>query len=166
MRKAEFFAGIVLSALGGGVVLGAAQFPAIPGQDFGPGFFPTILGVGLLLSGAAYAIVALRQPERAAAAVAGGAVEQEGGEELPADRSYYAALAWLLLGLGAIIYLWETVGFILLLSAFLTGFMVLLRVSLWRAALLAVLVTAAVYLVFIRILMVPLPAGILAPLGL
>ncbi|MBB3020490.1 putative tricarboxylic transport membrane protein [Microvirga lupini] len=164
MRKAEFIAGIVLSALGGGIVLGAAQFPTIPGQDYGPGFFPTILGVGLLLSGAAYAINALRQPEPAAAATFG-TVDKEGGET-PADRPYYAALAWVLLGLGVIIRLWETVGFIVLLSVFLTGFMVLLKVALWRAALLAVVATVAVYLVFIRLLMVPLPAGILANLGL
>jgi putative tricarboxylic transport membrane protein len=166
MRKAELFAGIILSALGGGIVLGAAQFPTIPGQDYGPGFFPTILGFGLLLSGAAYAITALRQPEPAGAVAAYGAVEQEGGDEAPADRPYYAAFAYLLLGLVAIIRLWETVGFILLLSVFLTGFMALLKVALWRAALLAVIATVAVYLVFIRLLMVPLPAGILANLGL
>jgi putative tricarboxylic transport membrane protein len=120
----------------------------------------------LLLSGAAYAITALRQPEPAGAVAAYGAVEQEGGDEAPADRPYYAAFAYLLLGLVAIIRLWETVGFILLLSVFLTGFMALLKVALWRAALLAVIATVAVYLVFIRLLMVPLPAGILANLGL
>jgi putative tricarboxylic transport membrane protein len=165
MRKTEFFAGIILSALGAGVVLAASQFPEIPGQDYGPGFFPTILGIGLLFSGAAYAIAARQQPEHAAA-VAQGTAGREEGDETPAERPYYAALAWLLLGLVAIIYLWEAVGFILLLSIFLTGFMVSLNVGLLRAALLATLATAAVYLVFIRILMVPLPAGILAPLGL
>jgi putative tricarboxylic transport membrane protein len=118
----------------------------------------------LFLSGAAYAISALRQPEPAAAAMFG-TVDGEGGET-PADRPYYAAFAWVLLGLGVIIRLWETVGFIVLLSVFLTGFMVLLKVALWRAALLAVVATVAVYLVFIRLLMVPLPAGILANLEL
>lgn len=166
MRKAEFLAGIVLSVSGGGVVLGAAQFPVIPGQDFGPGFFPTILGAGLFLSGAAFAISALRQYEDAAAESTGGTIEQEPGEEIASERPYYAALAWLLLGLVAIIKLWESVGFVLLLSVFLTGFMVALKVSPWRAALLAIVATLAVYLVFIRVLMVPLPAGMLAPLGL
>lgn len=164
MRKAELCAGVILSVVGAGIVFGATQFPTIPGQDYGPGFFPIILGVGLLLSGAAYAINALRQPELAAAASL--PLEQEVDDEAPAERPYYGAVAWLLLGLAAIIKLWETVGFILLLSVFLTGFLVLLRVSLWRAALLAVIATVAVYLVFIRILMVPLPAGILANLGL
>jgi putative tricarboxylic transport membrane protein len=132
MRKSEFFAGTILSVLGGGIILGAAQFPVIPGQDYGPAFFPTIIGVGLLLSGAAYAFNALRQPEPGAETVR----------------------------------LWETVGFIVLVSVFLTGFLVLLKVALWRAALLAVIATVAVYLVFIRLLMVPLPAGILSNLGL
>lgn len=164
MRKSEFFAGIILSVLGGGIILGAAQFPVIPGQDYGPAFFPTIIGVGLLLSGAAYAFNALRQPEPGLESVFG--TVDDGSEEAPAARPYYAAFAWLVVGFGLIVRLWETVGFIVLVSIFLTGFLLLLKVALWRAALLAVISTVAVYLVFIRLLMVPLPAGILSNLGL
>jgi putative tricarboxylic transport membrane protein len=154
-----------LAALGAFVIFGASQLPAIPGQDFGPGFFPMLLGIGLMLGGIAYALTSLWRPY-APVAIAEGEVDAFGTETDGPTQPYYAALAWLIIGLLSMIVLWERVGFIILLSVFLVVFLMLLRVAFWRAALLCVLLTIAVYLVFIRLLMVPLPAGLLAALGL
>jgi putative tricarboxylic transport membrane protein len=165
MSKAPFLAGAILSLAGAGVIAEAMRLPVIPGQTYGPGFFPTVIGVGLLAFGAIYALNA--RPSTEPAIVLEGEVPSpdEAAESAP-ERPFYGALAWLVVGLVGTILLWETAGFVLLMSVVLTVFMVLLGVRLWLAGLVAVASTIMVYAIFIRVLMVPLPSGLLAPLGL
>jgi putative tricarboxylic transport membrane protein len=165
MSKAPFLAGAILSLAGAGVIAEAMRLPAIPGQTYGPGFFPTVIGVGLLAFGAVYALNTRRSMESAIVLEGEGLAPDEAAESAP-DRPFYGALAWLIVGLVGTILLWETAGFVLLMSVVLTVFMVLLGVRLWLAGLVAVASTIMVYAIFIRILMVPLPSGLLAPLGL
>jgi len=164
MSKAPFLAGAILSLLGAGVIAGAMRLPEIPGQTYGPGFFPMLIGIGLLVFGAVYALNAWR-PTRGPI-VAEGEGAALGDVEAAPERPFYGALIWLVAGLVAAILLWEVIGFVILVSVVLTGFMVLLGVRSWHAALVGVAATVVVYALFIKALMVPLPAGVLASLGL
>jgi putative tricarboxylic transport membrane protein len=138
--------------------------PDVPGQDFGPGFFPIILGAGLAIFGAAYAVNALRG---VSPALAGPPPEPVSDEiETAPEKPFIGALLWLVLGLVAIVQLWEPVGFVPLLTAYLAGFMFLIGVSAWQALLLAGGTTIAAHLVFVRVMMVPLPSGLTAAIGL
>jgi putative tricarboxylic transport membrane protein len=165
MSKAPLLAGAILSLLGAGVIAEAMRLPTIPGQTYGPGFFPTLIGVGLLVFGAIYALSA-RRPMQPVILLEGEGAALEEPEEIVPERPFYGALAWLVIGLVATIVLWEAAGFILLMSVVLTVFMILLGVRFWHAGLVAIVSTIIVYALFINILMVPLPAGLLAPLGL
>lgn len=165
MSKAPFLAGAILSLAGAGVIAEAMRLPVIPGQTYGPGFFPTVIGVGLLVFGAVYALNARRQMEPAIVLEGEGPSPDEAEESAP-ERSFYGALAWLIVGLVGTILLWETAGFVVLMSVVLTAFMILLGVRLWLAGIVAVASTIVVYAIFIRILMIPLPSGLLAPVGL
>ncbi|MXQ13401.1 tripartite tricarboxylate transporter TctB family protein [Microvirga makkahensis] len=165
MSKAPFLAGVILSLAGAGVIMEAMRLPVIPGQTYGPGLFPTVIGIGLLVFGAVYALNARRPTEPAIVPEAEWAAPDAEEGSAP-ERPFYGALAWLIAGLAGTILLWETAGFVLLMSVVLMVFMILLGVRLWLAGLVAVASTIMVYAIFIRILTVPLPSGLLAPLGL
>lgn len=124
-----------------------------------------LIGVGLLVFGAVYALSAMRPVQPVILLEGEGTALGEAEEAVP-ERPFYGALAWLVIGLVATITLWEAAGFVLLMSVVLTVFMILLGVRFWHAGLVAIASTVIVYALFIKILMVPLPAGVLAPLGL
>jgi putative tricarboxylic transport membrane protein len=70
-------------------------------------------------------------------------------------------LAFVLIGLVGCIFLLEPVGFIPVTTALTAGFMILLRVSPLVAASLALAGSIVVTLIFSKILLVPLPSGLL-----
>jgi putative tricarboxylic transport membrane protein len=61
MRVNDTILGLVLLGLGGFVIWSAAGFPATPGQKFGPGDFPTLIGAGLAVSGLVLMVSGLRE---------------------------------------------------------------------------------------------------------
>jgi hypothetical protein len=58
-RKRDFYAGTLMILLGGGAVVAARENPYGTLMHMGPGFFPTILGVILMLLGVLIAIPAV-----------------------------------------------------------------------------------------------------------
>jgi hypothetical protein len=58
-QKRDFYAGTLMILLGGGAVLAARENPYGSLMHMGPGFFPTILGVILMLLGVLIAIPAI-----------------------------------------------------------------------------------------------------------
>jgi putative tricarboxylic transport membrane protein len=138
--------------IGGSVVVAASQTtPTIPGQVYGPGFFPFLIGCALIAGGGMMAVRAVTDPpvtETAASAPAPGA-------------AHLLTLAFVLVGLVACIFLLEPVGFIPVTTALTAGFMMLLRVSPLVAAPLALAGSVVVTLIFSKILLVPLPSGLL-----
>jgi putative tricarboxylic transport membrane protein len=138
--------------IGGSVVVAASQTtPTIPGQVYGPGFFPFLIGCGLILGGivmATRAVIDPTVPESAAGLPAGG-------------PAHLLTLAFVLIGLVGCIFLMEPVGFIPVTTALTAGFMILLRVSPLVATALALAGSIVVTLIFSKILLVPLPSGLL-----
>jgi putative tricarboxylic transport membrane protein len=134
----------------GGVVLWHIQgYPAMPGQKFGPAWFPGLIAVGLILCGALLAaqamrtsapLVALPDWVRSSRAVAGVA-------SVVAGLLFYVLAAdWL--------------GFYLTALAIQVVWMRILGAS-WRLTLpVAVIATIVIHLSFYKLLRIPLPWGI------
>jgi putative tricarboxylic transport membrane protein len=51
--------GLAFAAFGGWLIVHAAGFPTPPGNAYGPGFFPTILGAALAIAGVVLALPSL-----------------------------------------------------------------------------------------------------------
>lgn len=67
--------------------------------------------------------------------------------------------------IAALIYVYfsQQIGFLLLAPVILTGLLVLGRVSWLKALTIGIVGSVAIYLVFAKLLLVPLPLGLLTP---
>lgn len=146
----------VVVVLGAAVVLVDAIRIASSG-GFGPqqpGFFPLIVGIGLVVFGVAFLVRATAAPDRAL-------LEQAAEEHA---RTHWRTL-WAVIG-ALVVYavLLEPLGYILATAVF---FVVVARLAgsrhLLRDVVVAVLFSAAVYFGFTELLGVRLPAGLLEP---
>jgi putative tricarboxylic transport membrane protein len=61
MRTSDLTTGLIVMAGGLAVAAYAQTLPPMPGQPIGPSLFPTVIGVGLALAGAALALSGLTQ---------------------------------------------------------------------------------------------------------
>jgi putative tricarboxylic transport membrane protein len=148
----EIALGLGFAAFGAGIALVADGTPTIPGQAYGAGFFPILIGWAMAAVGGLIALRALRI-----------GVPGEAGP-LQRRAPFPAALAWTVLGLVGVILLFETVGFVALMTVYVGVFMLLLRVPAAPAMAIAAGASLAVDLLFVRFLLVPLPPGILSGL--
>ena len=130
-----------VAALGIAAVWLSRDFPPVPGQTYGPGLFPTVLGwvltacaLGVALQPAAEQSAAVSPQGRLAAAV------------------YALTPAVLLAG-------WESVGWPIL--SFVLGALLLAvgRVRWWRCLLGGALIAVMTWVLFPMLLRVPLPRG-------
>jgi putative tricarboxylic transport membrane protein len=117
------------------------DFPPVPGQTYGPGLFPTILG--WILTACAVGVALQPAGERATAATPKGRV---------AALVYALAPAVLLLG-------WESIGWPLLSFALGVALLAVGRVRWWRSILGGALISVLTWVLFAMLLRVPLPRG-------
>lgn len=104
-RRQDLVVGLVLLALGAGLLAGTFSVHALPGQDsLGPRLFPALIGAGLLLLGAAHFVQIWRKREVAAAAA-------EPASDLP--PGHWPTLAWVIAGIAAGAAIYNFLGFIL-----------------------------------------------------
>jgi putative tricarboxylic transport membrane protein len=140
--------GAGLAALGGVVLWHVQSFPAMPGQKFGPAWFPGLVALGLVVCGMLLALRAPRGPWLALPA-------------WMASARPRAAFSAVLAGLLAYVLVADRLGF------HLTGLVLLLLWTrmlgaAWRLALpVALLATVVIHLAFYKLLRIPLPWGIL-----
>ena len=137
--------GLILLALGAGIIFGTFSVSALPGQDsLGPRLFPALIGGGLILLGLAHF-----RPR---------ANDLEGH----ADEGHWPSLLWMVGGLvlGALGY--KTVGFIPAAWAafFLTARGFAGRWD-WRAAVIGLVIVLIAFFGFTKGLGLGLPTGIL-----
>lgn len=122
----------------------------MPGQKFGPAWFPGLIAIGLAVTGALLVRAGLRT--RAPLVALPGWIHR------PHPRKAVAAV---LIGLLSYILLADRLGFHLVGFVLLAFWMRVLGAS-WRLALpVALIATVAIHLAFYRILRVPLPWGLL-----
>jgi putative tricarboxylic transport membrane protein len=153
--------GVMLVGLGAAAAYGGSLLPPVPGQQVGPNVFPMVVGAGLMLCGVLIALGV------------GSVLEQEAEAELaahsdkPAPTTSSSPLingAKTLLPpalLLAYVFVGDALGFVP------TAFAIVLAVSLAmgarvRLALpLALIAPVVVHLIFLKLLRVPLPPGLL-----
>jgi putative tricarboxylic transport membrane protein len=142
--------GAALIALAAAILWHIQGFPPMPGQKFGPAWFPGMIAVGLVVSGAALVYKGAR---RTAPWVAFPEWMQR-----PQSR---AAVIGVLGGLLFYILAADILGFHLTAIAIVALWVRILGAS-WRMTILvAVLAPIVIHLAFYRLLRVPLPWGLL-----
>ena len=130
-------------------------FPSLFGQKYGPALFPQLIGFGLIASGLLLIFSGVQQ------------------KRADPDSRWVEAGEWLnhsqikinlllvILSLLAYILLSDWLGFIFTSMLILTVLLYRLGSSLPMALLIAAATTAALQLMFAKLLLVPLPAGLL-----
>ena len=152
MKVNDAVFGLLLIALGGGVLFAVQGYPKIPGQPVGPALFPGLIAGGLCICGVLL--------------VARGWLQRRAQGWLAWDdwvRSPRHVTALLVL-LGSIVFYITTVqllGFLPTAMLILLAFMLVLRVPPVRAIVVALIAVLLVHTAFYKLLKVPLPWGVL-----
>jgi putative tricarboxylic transport membrane protein len=156
VRLNDAVIGIVLVLFALAMIWHTRTFPAMPGQDYGPALFPTLICIGFIVTGGIL--------------IAGGLARRRtepwfaGGAWL---RSPHHVIDFLAVVGGLLLYMVVSgwLGFILTSLLLLFGWLVLFRggkpISSFAIAL---AVTLVVDYAFSQLLLVPLPLGLLQPL--
>jgi len=131
-------------------------FPSLFGQKYGPALFPQIIGCGLIIAGLLLIVRGIR--EKRLAGIDGRWMEAGAWLNHPHLK---LNLLLLILALLAYILLSDWLGFIIMSMLILSVLLYRLGSSLLRALLIAAATTAALQLMFAKLLLVPLPAGLL-----
>ncbi len=134
-----FFYGLVVLALGAFTFYISSSFPDLPEGHPGPGLFPRIIGACLALTGLGLIIFRKKQDV----------------EDHSLDGQWLLVL--MLLGI-ILMYPWlhRFAGFLVALAISVFGVALLLRIIWWKSLVIAVLTTAAIFLLFKQLLQVPL----------
>ncbi len=144
-RWQERGVGLVLLALGAGIIFGTFSVSALPGQDsLGPRLFPALIGGGLILLGLAHFRPA--------------SVDTREGH---ADEGHWPSLAWMMGGLLLGVLIYKPLGFI---PAALTIFVLTARGFAakwdWRHVAAGLIVALIAFFGFTKGLGLNLPTGI------
>ena len=136
----SFIYGLAFLALGLFTYLVSNSFPELPEGHPGPGLFPSIMGVCMALVGLALMIQFRNEDEQNKHSLSG---------------------QWLSIGLLMVIliifpWLRNIVGFPIALAISISGVAMLLKIIHWKAVVVGVLTTVVVFLLFNKLLQVPL----------
>ncbi len=148
--------GALFALLGAAILWHVRAFPSIPGQNVGPGLFPSVLAVAMLVCGAILFATGVKS-RRAGGAAARWAVAPEW------LRSRRHVLAFTVLAAANVFYLLvvDRLGFVLTAFVYLAALMWVLRVRLALVFPVALVMTLAIHYAFYKLLRVPLPWGVL-----
>ncbi len=156
MRFNDAILGVIIVAFGVFVIAMASTFSGLPGQDFGPAFFPTVVG-GIML---ACGVILITK---------GYAVRKEVGwvEFGEWAKSPRHIINLILVPVAMIVYIVASdfIGFVPI--SFVVLFVLLARfgVSVVASIVLSAATTLIIHTVFYKFLLVPLPWGLLEPLA-
>lgn len=154
MKISDMFGGVLLAVAGAAIFAVALTFPPVPGQDVGPGLFPEMIALGLMVCG-----VLLAVRGRAAA-------DAQAWVSLPdwlGDRRALTGFAVVPVTLVFYVAASETLGFLLTGAILLFVLFVTFGVRLRTALLFAPLCALGIHFLFYKLLKVPLPWGLLEP---
>lgn len=156
MRFNDAVLGFVILVFGAAVALYAdLTFPALPGQEFGPAFFPTIIGAVLAGCGLILLVQGVFRG-RTVPLVAFGEWARLPGHVVNFFLIFLALVAYILFT--------DSVGFIPVSFLILTVLMVRFGCRWFTAAGISLAATLLIHTAFYKFLLVPLPWGILQPL--
>ncbi len=156
MRFNDAVLGFVILVFGAAVALYAdLTFPALPGQEFGPAFFPTIIGTVLFGCGLILLIQGLAKRKTVPLVELGEWARMPG---------HVANFVLVFLALLVYVLFTDSVGFIPISFLILTVLMVRFGCRWFTAAGIGLVATLVIHTAFYKFLLVPLPWGILEPL--
>lgn len=155
MKFNDAVSGAALLALAVAILFNVRTFPAIPGQNVGPGVFPAVLAVLLAICAVLLITKGLAASKEQAWVVLGDWMKS--AHHL---RNFVITLGCLVF----YIFASEPLGFLLCGSAILAVMFWALAVRRALILPLAVLITLVIHTVFYKGLRVPLPWGVLMPL--
>jgi putative tricarboxylic transport membrane protein len=151
MKVNDALSGAALVALGAVLLWHIQGFPPMPGQKFGPAWFPGLIAAGLIACGALLIVARLR-----AATLEPLLALPEWSRRARPVASVGSIIAGLLL----YVFVVDTLGFHLTAAALLLLWSRLLGAS-WRLAIpVALVATFTIQLSFYKLLKVPLPWGL------
>ena len=159
MQLSDRITGAVIATLGSVAFFYGSKLPPVPGQQVGPSAFPMVVGAGLAICGALIILGVGRHFEEVAEADVVSHSAPEMLEPLPAWRSWLALLPPGLVFFYALAS--EPLGFLptaaimVLVASFAFGAKPKLAVPL------ALIAPFVVNLIFLKLLRVPLPGGLL-----
>ena len=147
MRFNDAFIGIGMIIFGLAVVVHVQSYPSM-GNMPGPSLFPTVIGVLLMIAGAVQIPGGIKSRAPLVAIL----------PELTA-RGILNIIA-IILGVVFYIYVSETLGFLLTSFCVMFVLMLILNAKPLPSALVAVITVLCAYLIFNKMLLVPLPRGL------
>ena len=156
MRFNNAAPGAFLIAFALAVMAYATSFPSLHGQDYGPDLFPTLIGVGLLVCGIILVIQGLAQRASVPMIEIG---------DWAQDRSNIINVVALLGCIVFYILASDALGFIPTSLLVLTTLLIRFGSTLAMSLLLAAITTLIIHTLFAKVLLVPLPWGILLPVA-
>lgn len=142
--------GAVLLLLAAAIVVLAQAFPEMPGQDYGPALFPTLIAAGFGLSG--LVLLARTLPR----------VRAEGLFHVRGWEGGWGRLGDVLLIVGGLIVwilVWNPVGFLAGATAYASVLMIRFRGRPLSSVAVGLVLALAIDWGFRRLLLVPLPLG-------
>lgn len=150
------FLGIGFTAIGAVILFLSFQLPqplAATRIAYGPGFFPTILGMIVCVSGI---LLAVFNPQD----------EFEDDEEQKAF-TWRGLVQPTVVIVAALVYILFSgqLGFLVLAPIILTSLLLMGRVAPWQALVIGMVGPVIIYVLFAKLLLVPLPLGLLTPFG-
>jgi putative tricarboxylic transport membrane protein len=152
MKLNDAVFGLLLIALGAGVLIGVQGYPKIPGQPVGPALFPGLIAAGLCICGALLVLQGVRHRATQPWVV---------GQDWMRSPRHVLAFVVLLGSIVFYILAADTLGFLLTAPVILLALFLVLRVRPVTAVAVAVLASLVVHFAFYKLLRVPLPWGVL-----
>lgn len=161
MHVPDRVSGVLMIVLGALAIAGALQLPPMPGQDVGPAAFPIVVGAGLIITGLLVALgLGARFEEEAIAELHAHETQPDSTEVERAGRGRWRVVippALLLFYVVAV----DRLGFVPTAALIVLVASLGLRARPRLAVPLALVAPIVVHLLFMRLLRVPLPAGLL-----
>lgn len=156
MRFNDAIFGIVLIVFAIAEIAYTQTFPRLHGQDYGPDLFPILIGIGLFVCGVILIVKGLAQRETSPMVAIGDWAE---------DKRNVVNLGLLLAGILFYILASDALGFIPTALLILTTLLVRLGTGWGASIVIAVATTLIIHTLFAKVLLVPLPWGILLPVA-
>ncbi|NYT45479.1 tripartite tricarboxylate transporter TctB family protein [Alcaligenaceae bacterium] len=152
MKISDLLAGLIVGVLGLGMIAYALTLPLMPGQNVGPGMFPTLIGSGFVIC----AVLLVARHVKSVARNPWLRLD-------PALRNGRILTGFLFIPLTLLLYIAfsETLGFLVCAFLFLLALFLVFRVRLGQAVLIAFIGSLAIHFLFYTMLEVPLPWGVL-----
>ena len=149
MRTSDTAIGLFLIIFAGVVLVHVQSFPELDNGYPGPALFPSVLAVLFILCGIGLIIQGIRKREKVLKFDTGAV-----------SRAGWINIAFVLSAILCYIFFSDFVGFLIFSFVILVILMKWLKVRTSLSLLMSVGVTLAIYLLFAKILLVPLPWGL------